>query len=264
MVRADRARHAIEHGARPERLGQITGDEGSKGPRHGTHLQSSGDKWLGRERLGRRPDHDIEREITGRATIIVVNSPGARPDDRESRSALELDTDGEAVGVRVVDVRQPGVQFARARLTDVELVRCDLSGCDFSESVWRRVQLVDCRASAIDLSQSDLRDVSFRDCKLDEANLRLAQLLRVRFDRCSLAAAEFIGGRLEDVGFDGSDLTRVDFSHARCAAVDLQGARLESLQGVAALAGATIAVDQLFGLAPAMAQALGLRIHVEE
>jgi uncharacterized protein YjbI with pentapeptide repeats len=216
------------------------------------------------ERLGRRPDHDIATEDIRRASITFVNSPDDRPDDREQSPALELDADREAVGIRVVDVRQPGQSFARARLTDVELVRCDLSGCDFSESVWRRVQLVDCRVSAIDLSQSDLRDVSFRDCRLDDANLRLAHLRRIHFDGSSLAGAEFTGGRLDTVEFEGSDLAGADFSHARCAAVDLRGARLDGLQGIAALAGATIAADQLFGLAPALARALGLRVHVEE
>src|SRR5258706_14216889 len=40
----------------------------------------------------------------------------------------------------LVDARHPGESFERARLVDVELVRCDLSGCDFSESVWQRVK----------------------------------------------------------------------------------------------------------------------------
>jgi uncharacterized protein YjbI with pentapeptide repeats len=208
----------------------------------------------------RRPDHDIARQITGRGTIVPVNSR----DDREQKPALELDDDGEAVGIRVLDVRQPGQAFARARLTDVELVRCDLSGCDFSESTWRRVRLIDCRTSAVDLSQTDLRDVTFRDCKLDDANLRLARLKRVRFDGSALAAAEFTGGTLDDVGFDRADLTRVDFTHARCAAVDLRGARLDGLRGIAALAGAVIGTDQLFGLAAGLAHAVGLRVEDEE
>lgn len=43
---------------------------------------------------------------------------------------LELDEDGELVGGRVQGARHAGDAFARARLVDVELVRCDLAGCD--------------------------------------------------------------------------------------------------------------------------------------
>ena len=206
------------------------------------------------KRLGRRPDHDIGTKATGRASIDLVNSS-----DRESVVTLELD-DGEAIGLRVVDARHPGGAFERARLVDVELVRCDLSGCDFSESVWHRVKLVDCRASAIELPQANLREVSFVDCKLDNANFRLAKLQRVRFDASVLGGAEFVGAQLADMSFDGSDLAGADVSNTKCAAVDLRGARLDGLRGVASLAGSTIGADQLVGLAPALAQALGLRV----
>ncbi|HEV7525419.1 MAG TPA: pentapeptide repeat-containing protein [Acidimicrobiia bacterium] len=177
---------------------------------------------------------------------------------------LQLDDDGEAIGIRVVDSRHAGVAFARARLVDVELVRCDLSGCDFSESVWDRVHLVDCRASAIELPQANLRHVTFVDCKLDDANLRLGRLQRVRFDACLLGAADFMGTQLDDVVFDRSDLAGADFSSAKTAAVDLRGARLDGLRGIGALAGAKIGFDQLVGLAPALAQALGLQVLADE
>jgi uncharacterized protein YjbI with pentapeptide repeats len=207
------------------------------------------------KRLGRRPDHDIGIEVTGRASINLVISP-----DRETVATLELDVDGEAFALRVVDARHPGESFERARLVDVELVRCDLSGCDFSESVWQRVTLVDCRASAIELPQANLREVTFVDCKLDNANFRLAKLQRVRFDASVLGGAEFVGAQLAEMSFDGSDLAGADLSNAKCAEVDLRGARLDGLRGVGSLAGATIGADQLVGLAPGLAQALGLRV----
>jgi len=188
-----------------------------------------------------------------------VDSPNLAPAPR-----LALDDDGEAIGLRVVDARHPGERFGRARLVDVELVRCDLSGCDFSESTWQRVTLVDCRASSIEFPQAVLRRVTFRDCKLDDANFRLARLQDVEFHGSVLSRAEFIGGHLDEVAFADSDLGGADFSNVKCAAVDLCGARLDGLRGVGSLAGATIGVDQLVGLAPELARALGLRIHVEE
>ena len=65
------------------------------------------------------------------------------------------------------------------------------------------------------------------------------------------------------MAFAGSDLAGADFSSARCAAVDLRGARLDGLRGIAALEGATIGFDQLVGLAPALAQALGLQVRAD-
>ncbi len=175
-------------------------------------------------------------------------------------SRLELDDDGEAVGVRVEGARQPGESFERARLVDVELVRCDLSGCDFSESIWHRVRVVDCRLSSVELAQARLREVNFTNARLDDANFRLSSLEGVQFDTCVCTTAEFIGAQLERVLFGGSDLAGADVSQVRCADVDLRGARLDGLRGIGALRGATIGADQLVALAPALAQALGVRI----
>jgi hypothetical protein len=43
----------------------------------------------------------------------------------------------------------------------------------------------------------------------------------------------------------------------------LRAARLTGLKGVGSLAGAIIAVDQLFGLAPDLAKALGIIVKAE-
>ena len=175
-----------------------------------------------------------------------------------SRLVLE---DGEAKGLRVEGARHAGDAFERARLVDVQLVRCDLSGCDFSETVWHRVTLTDCRCSSIELGQATLREVTFADSKLDDANLRLAKLQHVRFASCVLAGAELVGAQLQKVAFPASDLAGADLSNARCVEVDLRGARLDGVRGVASLAGATIGTDQLIGFAPALAQALGIAVR---
>jgi uncharacterized protein YjbI with pentapeptide repeats len=178
-------------------------------------------------------------------------------------SKLVLD-DGEAKGVRVEGAQHAGEGFERARLVDVEFVRCDLSGCDFAEAVWHRVTLTDCRASSIGLGQATLRNVTFVDCKLDEANFRLGKLRGVRFASCVLVGSEFIGAQLETVAFPGCDLAGTDLSKARCADVDLRDARLDGLEGVGSLKGATIGTDQLIGFAPALAHALGIAVRDPE
>jgi uncharacterized protein YjbI with pentapeptide repeats len=178
--------------------------------------------------------------------------------------AFALDDDGEAIGARVEGARHSGESFAKSRLVDVEFVRCDLSACDFSESVWQRVKVIDCRCTSIDLSQTRLHEVMFDDCKLDDANIRLSKLHAVRFDGCVCTNAEFIAAQLQEIAFPGCDLAGANFTQVRCVDVDLREARLDGLQGVGSLSGATIAVDQLFGFAPALAQALGITVSTEE
>jgi uncharacterized protein YjbI with pentapeptide repeats len=218
------------------------------------HLQSSS----GQE-ARKAAGYDIATNDTRCASILLVNTP-----DREDAPCLELDDGGDAIGLRIVEARHAGQSFERARLVDVDLVRCDLSGCDFSEASWQRVTLVDCRASGIELPQANLREVAFVDSKLDDANFRLARLHRVRFEGAVLSSADFAAGRLEEVTFAGSDLAGADFSGGRCSAVDLRGARLDGLRGLGALAGARIGIDQLFGLAPALAQVVGLIVGDDE
>jgi uncharacterized protein YjbI with pentapeptide repeats len=112
----------------------------------------------------------------------------------------------------------------------------------------------------MDLSQSQLRDVTFADCKLDDTNLRLAKLISVRFGDSVLVTADFGAAQLEQVAFADCDLRAADLSNARCAQVDLRTARLDGLKGIGSLRGATIGVDQLVGLAPGLAHALGLTV----
>jgi uncharacterized protein YjbI with pentapeptide repeats len=105
--------------------------------------------------------------------------------------------------------------------------------------------------------------VSFSGSCVDEANFRLAKLLRSRFESCALAGSDFTGATLEEISFPGCDLSKADLSQVRCKDVDLRDARLDGLKGVGALAGATVEIDQVFALAPALAVALGLIVRNE-
>jgi uncharacterized protein YjbI with pentapeptide repeats len=185
-------------------------------------------------------------------------------DDRDPLDLLELDFDGELVGVRIVGARCAGFAFARARLVDVELVRCDLAGCDFSEANFERVRLVDCRCIGIELGNATWRTVTAADCRLDDANFRLTKLTQVRFEGSVCARADFAGAQFEGVAFPDCDLAGADVSKVKCKNVDLRRARLDGLKGVGSLRGATIGIEQLFGLAPGLATAVGLRVVADD
>lgn len=181
-------------------------------------------------------------------------------DDLVEASVIELDDDGELTRTRVTGGRHAGASFAKARLTDVELVRCDLAGCDFSEARFTRVAVVDCRAIALEAGQAQLHGVAIVDSILRDANLRLTTLADVLVEGSSMTGAEFVQAKLERVTFGGTDLSRADFTKVACASVDLRDARLDDLKGVGSLRGATIAPDQAVALAPALAFALGVTI----
>jgi uncharacterized protein YjbI with pentapeptide repeats len=106
--------------------------------------------------------------------------------------------------------------------------------------------------------------VTANDCRLEEANLRLTRLTQVRFEASNCARVDFGGASLEAVRFPDCDLRGADFSNAKCAQVDLRTARLDDLRGVSSLRGATIGVDQLFGLAPGLATAAGVRVLADD
>ena len=107
--------------------------------------------------------------------------------------------------------------------------------------------------------------VTVADCRFDDANFRMAQLDAGAIRRRPCARAPTSAARASiDVQFPACDLAGADVSNAQCSDVDLRGARLDGLRGVGSLRGATIGVDQLFGLAPGLAAAVGLRVLAEE
>ena len=185
--------------------------------------------------------------------------PGFGPRSSSTRTASSSAGGSWAPGT-------PATAFARARLVDVELVRCDLAGCDFSEAVFHRVRLTDCRGIGIELGGAS---VAFGDGRRLPARRR--ELPHRRSSRrCAsrhryVRRADFGGARLDEVAVPGvRPRRRRLLERAYAPNVDLRGARLDGLQGVGSLRGATIGIDQLFGLAPGLAAAVGLRILSEE
>src|SRR5439155_10195945 len=232
------------------------------GPSHGDLGRPGWSRNIAPPIEGRRVAAESARsKPRGARHYISGEDSGVRATDRPEFSRLELDEDGELVGARVVGAQHAGEVFARARLVDVELVRCDLSGCDFTEGAFHRVLLHECRATSLELGLVKWRHVTVTDCRLDDANVRGAHLEEVRFETANCARADFGGARLEGVNFHGSDLAAADFSNARCTDVDLRDARLDGIEGIGSLRGATIGVDQLFGLAGGLAVALGISVR---
>ncbi len=106
-----------------------------------------------------------------------------------------------------------------------------------------------------------MRDVTFRDCRLDLASFRFSALQRVAFEGCVLREADFGETRCESVRFESRDLSAAtSFERATLRRSELRGCTLEGLQGVEGLRGVALEWADLVALAPAFADALGIRV----
>ena len=129
------------------------------------------------------------------------------------------------------------------------------------ESGWWNVEVSQSRIGSAELYDSSWRSVSFSHCKLGYLNLRGAKLTDVAFTDCTIEDLDLMRATASRVSFTGSRIDRLELSNAHLTDVDLRGARLADVGNLEGLKGATITLDQLLDLAPAMAARLG--IHLE-
>ncbi|MDB5178683.1 MAG: pentapeptide repeat-containing protein [Patescibacteria group bacterium] len=216
---------------------------------------------------------------TAKTPVITIAKPKLPP-DLPARNAPSLENGlklenaeiiaagwaGESARLATFDVlrlAQPDLTATKLResgWSDVQISGGQLGGLDLTNGAWRRVTVSGARLSGVVLVEAELRDVTFADAKLDLANLRFAKLTRVQFLRCQLTEADFAGAQLTDVSFTGCDLTASSFAGATLEDVDLRTSTLRDLHDLAGLRGATIDTEQLIGLAPELAETLGLKV----
>lgn len=163
-------------------------------------------------------------------------------------------------GCRCDAARFTAVVFNRAELVDVDCHGVDLSGTHWTRSRWERVALEDCRASGADLAGATLRDVAVRGGRANELSLRFASCVRLSFTDVDMRGFDAYEADLRGATFTGCDLTGAQFGRARCAGAALHNCTLQGIQGVEALAGASVASTDLMVLSHVFAQALGIHI----
>lgn len=149
-------------------------------------------------------------------------------------------------GARIVEsafdgVDVPVVSAARASLRDVEIRDSRFGSIEAYDGAWRGIRFTRCRLGFVNLRAAELLDVAFEDCTIDEIDLLDATARRVAFD----------GSRIGALNVGGATLTDVD----------LRGADLREVVGMAGLRGATISLEQLQLMAPALAELAGLRVE---
>lgn len=182
-------------------------------------------------------------------------------DVRITGGEVPEETDGiELIGCHLTRVAFTGATLRRARLTDVVLEDCELSGSVWEGASFRRVRFERCRMSGFTAAELAAAHVAFVDCKLDAAWLRMAALDRCGFESCDLTAADLYGAKVRSSSFLRSTLDRSELSGAVFREVALHGSSLVGLSGATALAGSTIGPDQLTEVALSILPALGITI----
>ena len=151
-------------------------------------------------------------------------------------------------------------RMRKCRFTDSSLQDTRFVATDLAETGWQDATLTRCALAGVEAFSSTLRRVTFRDCKLDSVNFRDSTLRDVTFENCLMRDVDFGSARLNRVAFGGCTLG-ADFSKATLARVDLRGAELRITAGYESLRGARISTVQLIGLAPMLAQHLGLTVE---
>lgn len=151
-------------------------------------------------------------------------------------------------------------RMRKCRFTDSDLQDTRFVATDLAETGWQDTTLTGCALAGVEAYSATLRRVTFRDCKLDSVNFRESTFRDVTFENCLMRDVDFGSARLNRVAFPGCVLG-ADFSKATLAQVDLRGAELRITAGYDSLRGATIGNVQLIGLAPMLAQHLGLTVE---
>jgi hypothetical protein len=137
----------------------------------------------------------------------------------------------------------------------------DCSNSELDDARVTDVVLDGCRLTGLAVRGGALRDVVVRDCRADLVSLSDTGLERVTFEGCVLTQADFLDARLADVKFVSCDLSGADFRGARLTgACELRGCTLDGLVGVEALRGASMPWSDIVGAAGVLAGALGIDV----
>jgi uncharacterized protein YjbI with pentapeptide repeats len=162
---------------------------------------------------------------------------------------------------RVVDLVVGDWQAKAASVVGSVLERVEVVALSAPESSWWNVEVHQSRIGSAELYGAVLRNVHFVRCKLGFVNLRGANLTDVAFTDCIIEDLDLMRATATRVAFNGTRIARLELSNSKLEDVDLRGARLAGIGALDGLRGATITLDQLLDLAPALAESLGILVE---
>ena len=162
---------------------------------------------------------------------------------------------------RMSDLATGPWQAKAASVVDSVLQRVDVVALSAVGSGWWNVEVEQSRFGSAELYDSVLRNVHFVRCKLGYLNLRGATLTDVAFTDCVIEDLDLMRATATSMAFSGTRISRLELAGSKLEDVDLRGARLAGIGTLEGLRGATITLDQLLDIAPAMAESLGIKVE---
>jgi uncharacterized protein YjbI with pentapeptide repeats len=186
-------------------------------------------------------------------SLSVLRVTAAAAADRslaEARCSEVLVTGG---GFDDIDCR--AARFLETRFEGVTADRLLASG-----STWRTSELQQCRFGALELGNAVLGSVGLTGSKCHRLNLSGAQLSDVLVEGCDIGECDLSSAVAERVAFPDARIGTLTVTGARLRDVDLRGARIDRIIGIGDVGGAVITEGQLSGLAPALAEHLGIGV----
>jgi uncharacterized protein YjbI with pentapeptide repeats len=172
----------------------------------------------------------------------------------QTRKLPSLDT------VRLVNPDLTAAKLHGGGWADVVIEGGLLAGTDLTGTTFRRIHVRHVRASGLSIAETKAKDVYFEQSKLDLANFRFASWTSVVFQDCTFEDTDFASCHFTNVAFRSCSLTGCDFSGAAMKNVDLRTSTLQSLKGLAGLAGTIMTTDQAIVLGPDFAASLGIHL----
>ncbi len=162
---------------------------------------------------------------------------------------------------RVVDLVVRDWRARAASIVDSVVESADVVALSAAESAWWNVEVRQSRVGSAELYDAVLRNVHFVRCKLGYLNLRGANLTDVAFTDCVIEDLDLMRATAARVSFSGTRISRLELSGSKLSDVDLRGASLADIGTLEGLRGATITLDQLLEIAPALAESLGIKVE---
>ena len=149
----------------------------------------------------------------------------------------------------------------RPEIVNVRLENADVAGFTAREGRAERVLVSGGRLRGVTWAGGMLQDVVFDGVTASEISFRFSTLRRVTFRNCEMPGADFSEVAFDHVRFEACVLTGAQLHRAKVKSLRIEGCDLTGATGVEALAGASVAPDDLMQLAPSLAAALGITVE---
>lgn len=193
---------------------------------------------------------------------------GARPARGAESFQLrwtELDTVTDAAHAAITECAVIEASVERMDLTGSTLVDVDVRELRATtlaarSARLRRVRIVGGRIGTLDLADADLDEVELRGVRIDYVSLASARVSDLLIAESTIGTLDMPNATIARMAFVDCRADEVDSRGIRAKDLDLRGLEAVSYLDPASLRGGTLSARQVEYLAPALAQALGIRI----